>query len=161
MSSIIANPLLAGFIVLTIISIVLLCLVIRMHLKLRKFLVGMDSDDIESSLQSVGKGLADYQRFRAEMEEYLMSVEKRLRQSVQSVHTVRFNPFKGTGGGGNQSFATALLNEDGDGVIISSLYSRDHVSVFAKPVKGSQTEHELSEEEDEALKHAKGKLRLK
>jgi len=81
-------------------------------------------------------------------------IEKRLRKSVQSVHTVRFNPFKGTGGGGNQSFATSFLNEEGDGVVLSSIYSRDRVSIFAKPVKKHSSEYELSEEEKEAVSHS-------
>lgn len=94
------------------------------------------------------------------MEKYLETVERRLRKSVQSVHTVRFNPFKGTGAGGNQSFATAFLNEHGDGVVISSLYSRDHVSVFSKPVKKHASEYEFSNEEKEALGGAKDGLKI-
>ena len=71
------------------------------------------------------------------------------------MHTVRFNPFKGTGAGGNQSFATALLNENGDGVVLSSLYSRERVSVYAKPVQKFSSEYELSGEEKQAIKSAK------
>lgn len=156
---IISNPLLLGFIILSIAVIVLLGLVLWMFLKLRKFLVGVDSENIGDSLGYVRNEITDFQKFRRELEGYLEGVEKRLKKSVQSVHTVRFNPFKGTGGGGNQSFATAFLSEDGDGVIVSSLYSRDHVSVFSKPVKKHNSEFELSDEEKEALETAKGKLR--
>ncbi|MDE2188580.1 MAG: DUF4446 family protein, partial [Patescibacteria group bacterium] len=42
---------------------------------------------------------------------------------------------------------------------ISSLYSRDHVSVFGKPIKKHASEYELSEEEKEAIKEAKNKLK--
>jgi len=160
MQSIISNPLAIAVIVLGIIVIVLLVMVIMMHAKLRRFLIGIDSENIKDSLSSVGNGLSDLQGFRSEMEGYLKSVEQRLKKSVQSVHTVRFNPFKGTGGGGNQSFATAFLNEEGDGVIVSSLYSRDHVSVFAKPVKKNSSEHGLSEEEKEALDNAVVNLKV-
>jgi hypothetical protein len=61
--------------------------------------------------------------------------------------------------GGNQSFATAFLNEDGDGVVISSLYSREHTSVFAKPVKKHSSEHEMSNEEKEAMEEARKNLK--
>jgi hypothetical protein len=158
-SSLTANPLLPGFIVLAIATLVLLVLVFWMYFKLRRFLVGIDSDSIKDSLTFVGSGLKELESFRSEMENYLSTVESRLKKSVQSVHTVRFNPFHGTGAGGNQSFATAFLNEHGDGVIVSSLYARDHVSVFAKPVKNLKSEHELSDEEKEALDSAKMKLR--
>ncbi len=122
-----------------------------MSMKLRRFLVGIDSKHIGDSLTTVSGDLKDLQAFRKELEEYLTTVEKRLKKCVQSVNTVRFNPFKGTGGGGNQSFATSFLNEEGDGVVISSLYSRDHVSVFSKPVKKLKSEFELSQEEKDAI----------
>ncbi|MEK7501517.1 MAG: DUF4446 family protein, partial [Patescibacteria group bacterium] len=151
LNNLIANPLLLGFIILTLATLILLGLVLWMFLKMRKFLVGIDSKHIGDSLTVVSSGLKDMQEFRSDLEKYLTDVEKRLRRSVQSVHTVRFNPFKGTGGGSNQSFATAFINEEGDGVVISSLYSRDHVSIFAKPVKKHVSEYELSGEEKEAL----------
>ena len=151
-NNILSNPLLVGFIVLCVAVLVLLGLVIWMYVKLRRFLVGIDSKNIGDSLNFVSGNLKDLQNFRKELEEYLTTVEKRLKKSVQSVNTVRFNPFKGIGGGGNQSFSTAFLNEEGDGVVISSLYSRDHVSVFSKPIKKMKSEYELSEEEIAAVK---------
>jgi hypothetical protein len=155
MNSLLTNPLLLGFVILTIATLILFGLVIWMYIKLRRFLIVVDAHNISDSLNHVSNNLAELQSFRTDMEKYLTDVEKRLRKSVQSVHTVRFNPFKGTGGGGNQSFATTLINEEGDGVIISSLYSRDHVSVFSKPLKKHVSEYELSEEERESLENAK------
>ena len=155
MQSLLSNPLLLGFIILGIATLILLGLVISMYMKMRRFLIGINSDHLGDSLDYVRDELKDLKVFKDELEGYLKQVEKRLRKSIQSVHTVRFNPFKGTGGGGNQSFATAFVNEDGDGVIVSSLYSREHVSVFSKPVKNHDSEFELSDEEREALENAK------
>ncbi len=155
MNSILTNPLLLGFIILSIATLILLGIVIWMYMKLRRFLIVVDAHHIGDSLTHVSNNLKELQSFRTDMQSYLINVEQRLRKSVQSVHTVRFNPFKGTGGGGNQSFATTLINEEGDGVIISSLYSRDHVSVFSKPIKKHSSEYELSEEEHESLENAK------
>ncbi len=149
------SPLLIAVIILGIAVIVLLVLVIRLESKMKRFLVGLKSENIEQSLTSISTTLDTMAAFRAELEAYLAQVEKRLKKSVQSVHTVRFNPFKGTGEGGNQSFATAFLNEEGDGVVISSLYSREHVSVFGKAVKKLVSEHTLSDEEKEALENAR------
>ena len=153
------DPLLLGFIVLAIATLILLVLVIWMYVKLRRFLIGINSNSIADSLDHISNNLNDLQGFKNEMESYLTSVEKRLRKSVQSVYTVRFNPFKGIGAGGNQSFATAFLTEEGDGVILSSIYSRDHVSVFSKPIRKNSSEHEMSEEEKEALENAKNNLK--
>lgn len=158
-SSFITSPAGIAIIVLVIAVITLAVLVVKMHRKLGTFLVTIDSRHIGDSLNHLKKETDELTRFRTELEGYLEGVEKRLRRSVQSVHTVRFNPFKGTGGGGNQSFATVFLNEDGDGVILSSLYSREHVSVFSKPVTLHKSDFELSEEETSALESAKKKVK--
>ena len=66
---------------------------------------------------------------------------------------VRYNPYGDTGG--DQSFSLALLNRDGDGVVVTSLHSRANTRVFAKSVKGSKSEkHEFSEEEEQAIREA-------
>jgi hypothetical protein len=152
------DPQLIGLIGLAVLVFILLGIIIRMHFRLKSFLVDVDAKNIADSLEHVSTGLESLERFRTELEIYLAALENRTKTSVRSVHTVRFNPFKGTGAGGNQSFATAFLNEEGNGVVISSLYSRDHVSVFAKPVAGHKSEHELSDEEREAITEAKKSL---
>jgi hypothetical protein len=61
---------------------------------------------------------------------------------------------------GNQSFATVFLNENGDGAVMSSLFTRDRVSVFSKSLKNFISEHGMSDEEKEALIQAKRKLEV-
>lgn len=79
----------------------------------------------------------------------LESMDARIRRSVTKVNTLRFNPFRAEGG--NHSFVTALLNEEGDGVVISGLYARNETRVYAKPVKKLGSEHELTKEEREMI----------
>ena len=66
---------------------------------------------------------------------------------------MRFNPFKDVGG--TQSFAVAIVNEEGDGVVFSSLYSRDRMSVFAKPISKGTSDVELTTEESTVVEEAK------
>lgn len=72
----------------------------------------------------------------------------------QRVGLIRFNPFDEVGG--NQSFAVAFLNDHGDGVVISSLHSRETTRIYGKPVK-SFAEHgfEFSAEEKQAIEAAR------
>ena len=56
--------------------------------------------------------------------------------------------------GGKQSFALALLDCKGDGVVLSSLYGREESRVYAKPVKGGLSEYTLSKEEEAAVQQA-------
>jgi len=73
-------------------------------------------------------------------------------QSLQKVGVVRFNPFADTGG--DQSFAVALLDADGNGVVLSSLHGRADTRIFAKPVQAGRSKHALSDEEQDAIRKA-------
>ncbi len=152
------NPLLLATIVLALVSLALIATTIVLWLKLHRFLAGPSAHDVGESIHHIKSDLDELKNFRDELEKYLATVEKRLKKSVQAVETVRFNPWSGTGQGGAQSFATAFLNEDGHGVVISSLYARDHVSIFGKSIKKYLSEHELSNEESQAVENAKNQL---
>lgn len=148
-----------ALIILTLIVLGLVYYIYHLNNKLNKFLIGSSSTNLDESITSINTNLEDFKKFRAEIEAYLTTVEKRLKKSVQAVYTVRFNPFKGTGSGSNQSFSTAFLNEEKDGVVISSLYSREHISIYSKPIKGGISEYEFSDEEKESLENAKNLLK--
>ncbi|HEC30734.1 MAG TPA: DUF4446 family protein [Candidatus Yonathbacteria bacterium] len=149
------DVLLASLVGLALLTLILIVLVVRLQTKLRKLVSGKDGKSLECDIVGIQKNLESTSVEQKEIREYLRNIEKRLRRSIQGVGTIRFNPFKGTGSGGNQSFATALLSEDGDGAVISSLYSRERVSIFSKPIKKFKSEYELSTEEKHALQKAK------
>lgn len=82
------------------------------------------------------------------------TIEGSVARSVQCVGLVRFNPFQDTGG--DQSFALALLDRQGNGVVMSSLHSRTITRFYAKPVKGGTSHLPLSTEEVQAVQEAMG-----
>ena len=136
---------------MALIIIILFSWVIWLQNKLGKLLVGK-SKNLDESLAILTKEITDLKKFKTLSEETFKTTDARLKKTVSGVETVRFNPFKGDGSGGNQSFATAFLNEEKNGVIISSMYSRDHISIFSKPIKNLNSEQgELTAEEKEAL----------
>ena len=142
-------------------SLLLAGIVLYLNIRLKKVLCGKNGSDLEDSIKSLVTRIKDVEDFRAESEKYLIDLERRVKRSSQGVDTVRFNAFGGGANGGNQSFATAILNENGDGVVFSSIYSRERVSVFAKPVKNYVSEYEVSEEESQAIAGAKTRLKAK
>jgi hypothetical protein len=73
-------------------------------------------------------------------------------RAFQRVGLVRFNPFEDTGG--NQSFALALLDAEGNGWVLSSLHARSGTRVYAKAIREGRSEGALSEEEAAAIKQA-------
>jgi len=146
------NPLYAALVLAGLIILILVVWIIRFEIKFKRLTAGK-SGNLEESITHIKNNQKEAEGFMNEMEKYLTDVEKRLQRSVQAVETVRFNAFDGVGA--NQSFATALINQHGDGVVISSLYGRERTSVFSKPIKKHDSEHGLSDEEKEAVKRAK------
>jgi hypothetical protein len=84
--------------------------------------------------------------------EHLRRIEAQGQRAMTRVGIVRFNPFEDTGG--NQSFALALLDRRSDGLVISSLHSRQQTRVYLKAIRGGEAESALSDEESEALRRA-------
>lgn len=72
---------------------------------------------------------------------------------LSRVGIVRFNPYHDTGG--EYSFAVALLDASGAGVLLTGLYHRDQCRVYAKPVSGWESSYELTDEEREAIGRAR------
>lgn len=68
---------------------------------------------------------------------------------------IRYNPFRDSGVGGNQSFSLATIDQDGNGSIITHLFSREMSRVQAKEIQGWQSETELSPEEQSVLQQIK------
>jgi hypothetical protein len=87
-----------------------------------------------------------------ELDRLYAQLESRSRGSLQHVGVVRFNPFEDTGS--DQSFAIALLDDRRDGIVLSSLHGRGQTRVFAKPVEGGESTHQLSDEEAQAIRIA-------
>ena len=143
-------------------TIVLVLIIWNIHLswRLKRLTRNKHGGSIENSLKLIEHELNNFNGFRDEVEQYLKKVEKRVSRSINGVHNISFNAFKGMDSGGRQSFATALLNEHGDGVIISTLHARDRVNVFAKEIKNFKSKVELSEEEKEALTKAQESCKL-
>jgi hypothetical protein len=147
-----ASPFIAAVAVLiATLSLISMTLLER---RLSKLTLGRNGS-IEESLAVLSREMKETREFRSEVERYLKLVESRLRGSVSGVGLVRFNPFSTDGQGGNQSFAAAFLDEEGSGVVLSTLYARNHVGVYAKPLVHGSSTYELSHEEKEAITEAK------
>lgn len=106
---------------------------------------GSDGRDVGEELERIDDQLAA-------IAGQLESLQAESRLAVQRIGIVRYNPFEDTGS--NQSFALALLDGKADGIVLSSLHSRQQTRVFIKPIVGGRSETPLSEEESEALRKA-------
>lgn len=136
-----------------VIVIALIIILLKLNSRINKLLEGKDAKSLEDTLIHIIDEIKRMNAVQEGTDKIIKDLNKRLKTSVTGVGVVRFNPF--TNSGGNQSFAVALLNEHGNGVIISTLYGRERTSIFAKPVVKFKSEYELTKEEADALEEAK------
>ena len=138
------------FYILSFFIAIILCWILIIEIRLKRIFSGFKAKNMESLIAELTKKTKELEEERKKTELQITSIDKRLAQSIRNIETVRFNPFPQVGG--NQSFAISLLNDEGNGVVISSLYARDRTSLFAKPIKAGQSEFELTKEEKSVLK---------
>lgn len=133
-------------------NLLLLVWLIRIEFRLRRVFGGKRASELETVCGDIQDHLKKIEATHSEIKRRVSGSEERLSHTVRNVKTIRFNPF--TDQGSNQSFATAFVDDHGDGVVLSSLYSRERVSVFAKPITKGKSTYELTDEEAQIVKQA-------
>ncbi len=109
--------------------------------------------DIRKKFEEVVKQVSDFRQNLDKLKDNLSEVEQLGLKHVQRVELFRYNPYDDTGG--DQSFSLALLNDEGSGIVLTSLHARSGTRVFAKPIiSGKGAKHRLSEEEEKVVKGA-------
>lgn len=146
----------AALAIAVIALIVVAALLFRRLAALERRLAGLTRDGDGGSLESTLHATLDKVAVLTSGVDRLANratvLEQVQRKAIQRTGLVRYNPFEDTGG--NQSFAVALLDANGDGVVMSSLHARQNTRVYAKAVVGGKSEAALSDEEAEALRQA-------
>lgn len=100
---------------------------------------------------------ADIEEIARALFERMDAAEGRLEGTVSRAGVLRYDAFNETSG--RQSSSVALLDERGNGVVISAILQREQARVYAKPLRGGHSELELSPEELEAIRIAEENAR--
>jgi hypothetical protein len=124
----------------------------RIIRKYKRLMRGADNKNLEAmlykqldSIQSAITKIDDLEKNQSEF-------RSRLKRSTQHIGVVRYNAFDHMGS--DQSFSIAMLDEYGDGFVLTSLYGRNTSCTFAKPINHRQSSYPLSDEEQEAIRKA-------
>ena len=132
--------------------LVLLCLVFLL-LSIRLFLMrGASGENLEAVLREVVVSNQAVERHLADMHDLCEKLQGAAAESLQNVGLLRFNAFPDMGG--DLSFALALLNTQGNGVVLCSLVGRDDCRIYAKDVVRGKSHYLLSDEEKSAITKA-------
>lgn len=116
-------------------------------------LIGAHGGAASDRLQRLESGLAAGQTAMERVTGRIDELEGLASSDVSCVGFVRYNAFEDTGS--DLSYALALLNRAGDGVVINSIYSRTGTSTYGQSVKSFKPAANASEEELRAIELAK------
>lgn len=116
---------------------------------------------IEESRQELDARLAEADQsmeaakseMKDRMDREIRIMSEHLSLAVQRWALCKYNAFDDLAG--EQSYSLALLDETGNGLVLTSIYGRNGSSTFAKEIRGGQPVHPLSPEEEKALDQAK------
>lgn len=116
-------------------------------------LLGGGSARAVERLTGIDRAIADGAAAREEATRRIAALEKVAHAEIPRVGFLRYNAFSDVGS--ELSFALALLNRDGDGVVLNSIWSREETRTYGKAVKAFKPAQDSSEEELAAIAKAR------
>jgi len=84
----------------------------------------------------------------------LSATRRDLAMALRHVSVVRYDAFGDMGG--RFSFSAALLDDAGDGLVITSIHARSETRTYLKGLSGGDSDITLSPEEQQAVRIARG-----
>lgn len=105
--------------------------------------------ELKSEQGKINKAFVkDDQALQAQIDE----IKEALTVVTSRVATVRYDAFNNMGG--QMSFSTALLNDKGNGVVVTAINGRSETRTYIRSIKNQKCDVEISKEEQSAIKEA-------
>jgi len=143
-------PLYLALLVLFILCIILFIMLFRLTRHYNSLTAGTSTPSLMQALVGIQRTLAEHEKNAHSLKSDLLKLNDDSRLHLQRLTLKRFNPFGDTGG--DQSFILAILDGNADGVVITSLHSRENTRFYVKSVKGGVgIDHPLSTEEQKLV----------
>ncbi len=112
----------------------------------------------EDFVSAVGRQVQAVEALRGEVGDLstgLSAVRTDVARAIRHVSVVRYDAFPEMGG--RLSFSAALLDDGGDGIVVTSINGRTESRAYAKGIKNGRSEQSLSPEEAQAVSSAAGR----
>jgi hypothetical protein len=109
-------------------------------------------DGRQTVVDAVARSLNETQQLRSELAKArsdLDAARGELADALRHVSVVRYDAFGDMGG--RLSFTAALLDDSGDGLVLTSIHGRSEARTYAKGVKAGASDVTLSPEEQQAI----------
>jgi len=130
----------------------------RTKSKFKVLFKGSKTSDLEGVIFEHIRRLRKTEKDIKNLEKFDKYLEKMAKKGIQKIGIIRFNPFKDVGG--DHSFSIALLDSENNGFVITNLFTRGTSRIYTKPIEVGKSKYQLSEEEQKAIKMAKGGIKI-
>lgn len=144
---------------MTIVLVISLLMTISLFRRMKRFESSyvtlqtfMSGQQLDTLLQTCIQRVSEQEKKHEKGDKRLIQVEQKLRSAVDRAELLRFKAFENMGS--DLSFAFALLNQEGTGIVLSSIHNREESRVYAKPVTGGLSTYSLTNEEKEVITKA-------
>jgi hypothetical protein len=125
----------------------------RLDKRYTQLMTGVDGAHLEGVLNEHVGQVRQALNVVSALETETKRMDRTLRHTIQWMGIVRFNPFRNTGG--DQSFAWAVVDGYGNGLVLTSLHARENTRLYAKPLHNWESPYSLTEEEQQAIIRAR------
>jgi len=138
---------------------VALLLALATHVRVSRLRHGFRALEGPNGPESVLEAIAGTRRETTELRQQVSAAHQELARAradladaLRHVAVVRYDAFGDMGG--RLSFTAALLDDAGDGLVLTSIHGRSEARTYAKGVKGGKSEQSLSPEEEQSIELA-------
>jgi hypothetical protein len=121
----------------------------RLTRRLEALTRNMDGRNLEETLVAHMETVDAASRRMDLLEQAVAVLQAQIPGCLQRAGMVRYDAFEDVGG--EQSFSVALLDARGDGILLTSVYSRLDMRIYAKSIQSGHASHPLSREEERAI----------
>lgn len=143
------------FVITCIVLIITLCKLKSLRRRVDALTRGKDAESMEDTILRFFDNIKELEDAEQKMHRDIKEIKDNLKITYQKTGLVKYDAFREMSGA--LSYSLALLDKENNGVLISSMYSREGCYSYAKEIIKGESKLNLSEEEAEALKQAVAK----
>ena len=138
-----------------ILLIITLCKLKSLRRRVDTLTRGKDAETMEDSILNFFERIESLEDAERKMHRDIRDIKENLKITYQKTGLVKYDAFREMSGA--LSYSLALLDKEDNGILITSMYSREGCYTYAKDIIKGECKLNLSDEEAEALKQAVAK----
>lgn len=134
-------------------------ILLRISAMRRDYRLLQGRDGRESFIEAVARKTEEVEHLREEVESLraeLVQTRVDVAQALRHVAVIRYDAFEDMGG--RMSFTAALVDDHGDGILVTTIHARAESRTYIKGLRGGVADVLLSPEEEQAVETVRRSL---